>query len=266
MEINAGRANANKRMVRFVREAIAECEARLATWHGGNMRNAIPCNAEVVLTLPTENVEALKDMVDEWRDTFIDEYKGIENGIEFFAEDVECPKSQVPVEIQDNLVDAIYAVHDGVIRMIPAYPDVVETSSNLAVIDIEGGKTIIKLFPRSAREDMKDYVTTMISSCFSMAGRKVETSGSYGGWDPNPDSPLLAKLMRIYKEQNGEDALVQIDHAGLECSIILGKYPHLDVVSLGPDIRSPHTTSERALASSVEPFWRLLTAALEEHP
>ena len=120
LEINAGRANANKLMVRFVREAIAECEARLATWHGGNMRNAIPCNAEVVLTLPTENVEALKDMVDEWRDTFIDEYKGIENGIEFFAEDVECPKTQVPVEIQDNLVDAIYAVHDGVIRMIPA--------------------------------------------------------------------------------------------------------------------------------------------------
>ena len=263
LEINVGRANANKLMVRFVREAIAECEARLATWHGGNMRNAIPYKAEVVLTLPKENVEALKEMVDDWRETFIDEYKGIENGIEFFAEDVETPKMEVPVEIQDNLVDAIYAVHDGVIRMIPAYPDVVETSSNLAIIDIEGGKTLIKLLPRSAREDMKDYVTTMISSCFAMAGMKVETGGSYGGWDPNPDSPLLAKLMGIYKEQNGEDAIVQIDHAGLECSIILGKYPHLDVVSLGPDIRSPHSTSERALASSVEPFWRLLKGAIE---
>ena len=227
------------------------------------MRNAIPYKAEVVLTLPKENVGALKEMVDEWRESFIDEYKGIESGIEFFAEDVETPKMQVPVEIQDNLVDAIYAVHDGVIRMIPAYPDVVETSSNLAIIDIEGGKSLIKLLPRSAREDMKDYVTTMISSCFSMAGMKVETSGSYGGWDPNPDSPLLAKLMRIYKEQNGEDGIVQIDHAGLECSIILGKYPNLDVVSMGPDIRSPHSTNERALASSVEPFWRLLTAALE---
>ena len=263
LEIHVGRANANKLMVRFVREAIAECEARLTTWHGGNMRNAIPYKAEVVLTLPKENVEALKEMVDDWRETFIDEYKGIESGIEFFAEDVETPKMQVPVEIQDNLVDAIYAVHDGVVRMIPAYPDVVETSSNLAIIDIEGGKSLIKLLPRSAREDMKDYVTTMISSCFSMAGMKVETSGSYGGWDPNPDSPLLAKLMRIYKEQNGEDGIVQIDHAGLECSIILGKYPNLDVVSMGPDIRSPHSTNERALASSVEPFWRLLIAALE---
>ena len=109
LEIHVGRANANKLMVRFVREAIAECEARLTTWHGGNMRNAIPYKAEVVLTLPKENVEALKEMVDDWRETFIDEYKGIESGIEFFAEDVETPKMQVPVEIQDNLVDAIYA-------------------------------------------------------------------------------------------------------------------------------------------------------------
>lgn len=214
--------------------------------------------------MPRENVEALKEMVEDWRCDFIDEYKGIESGIEFYAEDVETPKTEVPVEIQDNLVDAIYAVHDGVIRMIPSYPDVVETSSNLAIIDIEGGKCAIKLLPRSAREDMKEYVTTMISSCFSMAGMKVETSGSYGGWDPNPDSPILAKLLRIYKEQNGEDGIVQVDHAGLECSIILGKYPHLDVVSMGPTLRSPHTTTERALVSTVEPFWQLLKAALAE--
>ena len=264
LEIHKGRANANKLMVRFVREAIADCEARLTSWHGGNMRNAIPFKAEVVLTLPKENVEALKELVEDWKADFIDEYKGIEDGIEFFAEDVETPKMQVPEEIQDNLVDAIYAVHDGVVRMIPSYPDVVETSSNLAIIEIEGGKSLIKLLPRSSREDMKDYVTKMISSCFSMAGMKIETSGSYGGWDPNPNSPLLAKLLEIYKKQNGEDGIVQIDHAGLECSIILGKYPHLDVVSLGPTMLSPHTTSERAQISTVAPFWELLKAALEE--
>lgn len=138
LEIHCGRANANKLMVRFVREAIEECDARLATWHGGNMRNAIPFKAEVVLTLPKENVEALKELVDDWKADFIDEYKLIESGVEFFAEDVETPAKQVPVEIQDNLINAIYAAHDGVIRMIPSYPDVVETSSNLAIIDIEG--------------------------------------------------------------------------------------------------------------------------------
>ena len=266
LEIHCGRANANKLMVRFVREAIEECEARLATWHGGNMRNAIPFKAEVVLTLPKENVEALKELVADWKADFEDEYKLIESGIEFYAEDVETPTMQVPVEIQDNLINAIYAAHDGVIRMIPSYPDVVETSSNLAIIDIEGGKAKIKDLARSAREDMKGYVTTMLESCFNMAGMKVETDGSYGGWDPNPQSEILNLLMKLYKELNGTDGIVQVDHAGLECSIILGKYPHLDVVSMGPTMKSPHTTSERACIETVEPFWALLKKTLEEIP
>lgn len=266
LEIHEGRANANKLMVRFVREAIEECEARLASWHGGNMRNAIPFKAEVILTLPKENILALKELVDAWKEDFIDEYKGIESGIEFYAEEVETPKMQVPVEIQDNLVDAIYACHDGVVRMIPAYPDVVETSSNLAIIDIADGNALIKLLPRSSREDMKDYIVKMIESCFNMAGMKIETSGSYGGWDPNPDSEILHLLLKVYKELNGEDGIIQVDHAGLECSIILGKYPHLDVVSMGPTMKSPHTTTERALWATVEPFWALLKKTLEEIP
>ena len=266
LEIHEGRANANKLMVRFVREAIEECEARLASWHGGNMRNAIPFKAEVVLTMPKENVAALKELVEAWKEDFTDEYKGIESGIEFYAEEVETPKMQVPVEIQDNLVDAIYACHDGVVRMIPAYPDVVETSSNLAIIDIADGNALIKLLPRSSREDMKDYIVKMIESCFNMAGMKIETSGSYGGWDPNPDSEILHLLLKVYKELNNEDGIIQVDHAGLECSIILGKYPHLDVVSMGPTMKSPHTTTERALWATVEPFWALLKKTLEEIP
>ena len=267
LEIHEGRANANKQMVRFVREAIEECDARLASWHGGNMRNAIPFKAEVVLTLPKENIEALKELVDDWKEDFIDEFKTIEtNGIEFYAEDVETPAKEVPVEVQDNLVNAIYACHNGVIRMIPSYPDVVETSSNLAIIDIEGGKAALKILARSSREDMKDYVVKTLESCFNMAGMKVETAGSYGGWDPNPDSEILNLLLRVYKELNGEDGIVQVDHAGLECSVILGKYPHLDVVSLGPTLRSPHTTTERALWATTEPFWALLKKALEEIP
>ena len=267
LEIHEGRGNANKLMVRLVREAIEELDARLAIWHGGNMRNAIPFKAEVVLTLPKENVEALKELAADWQEDFNDEYKIIEpQGIEVIAEEVEAPKTELPVEIQDNIVDAIYACHDGVIRMIPSYPNVVETSSNLAIIDIENGKAGIKILARSSREDMKDYVVKMLQSCFSMAGMKVETAGSYGGWDPNPDSEVLHLLLKEYKELFGEDGIIQVDHAGLECSVILGKYPHLDVVSLGPTMKSPHTTTERALIATVEPFWQLLKKTLEDVP
>ena len=152
------------------------------------------------------------------------------------------------------------------LRMIPSYPDVVETSSNLAIIDIEGGKAALKVLARSSREDMKDCIVKTLESCFNMAGMKVETAGSYGGWDPNPDSEILNLLMKEYKELFGEDAIIQVDHAGLECSVILGKYPHLDVVSLGPTIRSPHTTTERALYATAEPFWALLKKVMVDVP
>ena len=267
LEIHEGRANANKLMVQMVREAIEELDARLAVWHGGNMRNAIPFKAETILTLPKENVEALKELAEDWKETFNDEFKLIEpQGVEIIVEEVATPKVQVPVELQDNLIDAIYACHDGVIRFIPAYPNVVETSSNLAIIDIEGGKATIKILARSSREDMKDYVVKMLESCFSMAGMKVETAGSYGGWDPNPDSEILHLLLKEYKELFGEDGIIQVDHAGLECSVILGTYPWLDVVSLGPTMKSPHTTNERALIATVAPFWQLLKKTLEDIP
>ena len=266
LEIHEGRGNANKLMARVVLNAIDELDGRLCSWHGGNMRNAIPFKAEVVLTLPKENVALFKETANDWLEAFRDEYKQIETGIELLVEDVETPALQVPIEIQDNLVCAIHACHDGVIRMIPSYPDVVETSSNLAIIDIEGGRAALKILARSSREDMKDYVVDTLTCCFLMAGMKVETAGSYGGWDPNPDSEILHLLLKEYKELFGQDGIIQVDHAGLECSVILGKYPHLDVVSLGPTMRSPHTTTERALIATVEPFWQLLKKTLEDVP
>ena len=266
LEINEGRGNANKLMARFVHEAIAEYGARLATWHGGNMRNAIPFECETVLTLPKENVEALKEAVAEWCALFNNEYRTIEENIQFFAEDVEAPATQVPEEIQDNLLDAIYGCHNGVLRMIPVFPSVVETSSNLAIIDINGGHAYFKLLARSSRESMRDYIATTLESTFSMAGMKVEMSGEYGGWDPNTDSEILHLLEKNYRELFNEDAIEQVDHAGLECSVILGKYPHLDVVSLGPTMRSPHTTTERCLISTVAPFWELLKKTMAEAP
>lgn len=266
LEINAGRANANKEMVRLVRKAIATLGARLVSWHGGNMRNAIPFKAEVVLTLPADKKEELKKMVETQRLMIEDEFKTIEHGVEFYVEDAQKPEYVVPQEIQDNLVDAIFACHNGVLRMIPTYPEVVETSSNLAIIDIEDGKAAIKILARSSREDMKEYIATQLASCFNMAGMKTELSGSYGGWDPNPDSEILNLLKKVYKEQNGKEATVQADHAGLECSVILSKYPGMDVVSLGPTLMSPHTTNERFEIASAQPFWNLLTAVLEQIP
>ncbi len=266
LEIGLGRANANKMLVRIVREAIAEDEARLSSWHGGNMRNAIPFEAEAILTIPKENKEDLESIVSVYKESFNEEYKGIENEIDVTLEEVQLPDNIVPQEIQDNIVDAIYACHNGVWRYIPSIPEIVETSSNLAIIDISSGKASIEVLARSSSETMKDEIATSIVSCFSMAGMKVELSGAYGGWNPNTDSEIVKVMRKIYKDLFGKEPSVQVVHAGLECSIILSKYPHLDICSFGPTLLSPHTPNERAYHPSATKFWDFLVKTLEEIP
>lgn len=266
LEIGEGRGNANKMIARIVREAVADDDAQLASWHGGNMRNAIPREAEVVLTLPKENLDDLKSLATDYQETFNDEYKGIENDIEVLVEEVERPLNVVPQEIQDNLIDAIYAAHNGVWRYIPSIPGIVETSSNLAIVDIAEGKAAVKILARSSSETVKDEISTSLESCFNMAGMKVEFSGAYGGWNPNTDSELIKVMRGIYKDLFNEEPTVQVVHAGLECSIILSKYPGLDICSFGPTMLSPHTPSERAYWPSTTKFWALLTKTLELIP
>ena len=266
LEIGLGRANANKLLVRIVREAIENDEARLSSWHGGNMRNAIPFEATAVLTMPEENKEDFLAMVEDYKEDFNTEFHGIEDEILVETADVELPAMEVPEEIQDNIVDALYAAHNGVWRYIPTIPDIVETSSNLAIVDIEGGKAAVKILARSSSESVKAEIGNSLASCFSMAGMKVEFSGEYGGWDPNPDSELLKAMRKQYEELFGTEAKVLVVHAGLECSIILSKYPGLDICSFGPTLRSPHTPNERCLWATVPKFWDLLRKTLENIP
>ncbi len=264
LEINKGRANANKLMARFVRQAIADDEARLCSWQGGNMRNAIPRTATVVMAVPLENYDDFCELAQYCQQVYTDEFRGVEEGITLSVETTAMPAGRVPEEIQDNLVDAIMACHDGVLRNIPSIPSVVETSSNLGIINIGGGEASILILARSSNETMMEYIQEMQESCFAMAGMKVEYGGQYGAWQPNFDSPIVAKMVEVYRKVLGEEAQVQVCHAGLECSIIGGVYPKMDLVSFGPTLRSPHTPDERCNIPSVAKFWPFLKALLEE--
>lgn len=266
LEINENRANANKLMARLVRQAIADDEARLAWWKGGNMRNAIPRECEVVLTLPAENEADLKDLVTYCHKVYVEEYKGVETDVQLTMERTELPKEEVPEEIQDNLVSALLACHDGVLRFIPSMPGIVETSSNLAIVNIDSSKAEVLILARSSNDGMMAYEETMIESCFGMAGMKVEFSGRYGAWQPDFESPITARMVEVYRDLFKEEAKVQVVHAGLECSLIGEVYPNMDLVSFGPTLRSPHTPDERCHIPSVETFWGFLKALLAQIP
>lgn len=266
LEINEGRCNANKAMARIVQDAIANFEACLASWQGGNMRNAIPASAEVVLTLPKENVEALKEAIDEWRQTLREEYAPVETTMELDVEDAPLPKYIVPAEILDNLVDALCAVHNGVLRMIPYDKQIVETSSNLAIVEIAEGKVRFLILIRSSRDSMRECCVETLESAFSMAGMKVETDGDYPAWQPNPQSEIVELMKGIYKELFQQDNLVTVVHAGLECGVIGALRPHMDMVSFGPTLRSPHTPNERCNIPSVARYWTFVKTILERIP
>ena len=266
LEINEGRANANKLMARFMNQVITYDEACLVSWQGGNMRNAIPRECEVVITVPAEEEADVLEFVQECEALWNEEYHVHETPISFKAERVELPAMMVPDEIKDNLVDAIYACQNGVMRMIPTIPDTVETSSNLAIVSIGGGKAEIKILARSSRDSMKDYLNTALESCFSMAGMHVERSGSYSGWEPDVNSPILHAMKESYKALFGETPEVKVIHAGLECGIIGAVVPGLDMISFGPTLQCPHTPEERCHVPSVKKFYDFLLATLENTP
>lgn len=265
LEINEGRANANKLMARLVRQAIIDDDAQLASWQGGNMRNAVPRTAEAVLTIPKENLDDLKELVDYCRGVFAEEYRGVEENISLSVVETTMPEGVMPEEIQDNVIDALVACHDGVLRNIPSIPSVVETSSNLGIVNIGQGMVKVLILARSSSETMMEYMQEMQESCFSMAGMKVSYDGHYGAWQPNFDSPIAARMVEIHNRLFPEEpARVEVVHAGLECSIIGGVYPKMDLVSFGPTLRSPHTPDERCNIPSVAKFWQFLVKLLEE--
>jgi len=266
LEINEGRGNANKLMARFVRQAIADDEARLCSWQGGNMRNAIPRTASVVMTVPLENYDDFCELAQYCQDVFNDEFRGVEEGITLTVESAAMPAGRVPEEIQDNLVDAIMACHAGGRRNIPSIPSVVETSSNLGIVTIGNGEASILILARSSNETMMEYIQEMQESCFSMAGMKIEYGGHYGAWQPNFDSPIAAQMAALYERLEQKPAKVEVVHAGLECSLIGQVYPNMDLISFGPTLRSPHTPNERCNIPSVGRFWTFLKTLLEEIP
>lgn len=266
LEINEGRCNANKAMARLVQDAIANFEARLASWRGGNMRNAIPREAEVVLTLPKENVAAFCEVVDEWHETLKGEYGFVEKELTLDCEEVALPAMLVPEEIQDNLVNALCAAHNGVLRFIPEVPSIVETSSNLAIVEIGGGKAKFLILIRSSRDSMRECCAETLESAFAMAGMKVELSGDYPAWQPNPQSEIVELMKGIYHELFNAENRVQVIHAGLECGVIGALRPAMDLVSFGPTLRSPHTPNERCHIPSVQKYWDFVKVILERIP
>lgn len=262
-EIHEGRANANKLMARFIKEAIASCEARLASFNGGSLRNAIPREAFTTVSLLPDNEELFLELVKEYEDIYKAEYADIEPSLSLKAEKVAMPKNLIPEEIQDSLINALVGCQNGVINMLTSFPGIVETSSNLASVKTTEGKIEVTFLARSSSETRKEEICSSIESVFSMAGAKVEILNPYPGWQPNAKSPVSDMMGKLFKEMFDKNAKILVVHAGLECGIILDSTPGLDIVSFGPNIRNPHSPDEYVEIESVDRFYQYFIKVLE---
>ncbi|WP_282917828.1 aminoacyl-histidine dipeptidase [Porphyromonas macacae] len=263
MEIDLGRGNANKLMFRFLKDAVENNGARLVEFEGGSLRNAIPREAFATITIPENEADMLWELVSDYQDIFIKEYENIEDGIKFEAERLEhVPSHVVPEEIQDSIINAIEACPNGVISMLTSFPGTVESSSNMARVTVKDKKFEAVFLVRSSSESRKMYLASMIESTFNLAGAVVEFDAPYNGWEPNINSPIMKYMKEAYERCYGKTPEIKVIHAGLECGIIQGVMPDMDMISVGSDIRSPHSPDEKVHIASVERTWNALKDAL----
>ena len=262
-DIHKGLGNANKLLNRFIWESAARMDVRLHSFDGGNLRNAIAREAKATIGLP-ENMDGLfQDHCKKYFEEIRAEFQRIEPDLQM--EWSEIPKADwfFDGHSQTMFLNAVYGCPHGVIAWSQTIPGLVETSTNLAAIKIEGDLLKITTSQRSSVASAKRDVSQMVESVFKLSGARVEKSTGYPGWNPNPDSKVLGITQKAYTDLFNQDPQVKAIHAGLECGLFLEKYPDLDMVSFGPTIKGAHSPDERLHIPSTIKFWQLLTEVLE---
>lgn len=194
------------------------------------------------------------------------EYAGIEDAVSVKIRECEAPAEMVAREVAEKLTKAVVGCPDGVQKMSMAMPGLVQTSSNLARV-VSDGKTVkLQCLLRSSVNTEKAALGEAIAAVFSLAGAKVQLSGSYDGWNPDMDSPILKAMTASYKALYGKQPAVTAIHAGLECGIIGSKYPKMDMISFGPTICYPHSPDEKVEIASVGKFYEFMVDTLRNIP
>ncbi len=259
--IHEGRGNAIKLLVRVLR-VLGNCwPLRLSALRGGTARNALPREAYATLGLLAADAAALDNLLAEMQAVFRRELAGIDENVSISCSPCEIV-SVMDVKEQAIWLASLHASPQGVKRMSVQIPGVVETSDNLGIVDLSPEAGMCNFMVRSLIDSAGIELANEIISLFALSGTEAEQSGHYPGWAPNPESPLLSLCQSVFRHTFGSDASTRVVHAGLECGIIGGKYPDMDMVSFGPTIRGAHAPGESVEVQTVGNCWHLLKAIL----
>ena len=263
-EIHLGKANANKLMNRILLNLTKETSIEIASIDGGSLRNAIP--RESVAVIVANEAEQVASVVAALDEILKAEYKTTDPALVVSLEACDKPAQVMDAAFADKMLRSIYACPNGIYRMSPDIQGLVQTSNNLARVLVKEGSYSIQCLTRSSVDTEKMDLADAIASALELMGANLEYAGSYPGWEPKPNAPIIKLMSNLYQELFGEEAHVDAIHAGLECGIIGANYPNMQMISFGPNIYGAHSPDERVQISSVQKFWKYLLETLKRIP
>lgn len=266
IQIICQRANANKLMFRLLRKLSAQMELKIASVDGGGLRNAIPRECVASVLVKSSDVESALAIVAEFEQVAQAEYAAVEDSISIKAQKIAPAAEIFPDSLVKALMAAMVACPDGVDKMSMAMEGLVQTSNNMARVVSDGNTIKVQTLVRSSVRSEKEALADAIKATLEFAGFNVVLSGSYDGWNPNMESPILKAMLSSYEALYGKRPAVTAIHAGLECGIIGSNYPGLDMISFGPTICYPHSPDEKVEIASVEKFYDFLLHTLANAP
>jgi len=266
VDIHLERGNPNQEIARFLLELVNENEVHVCTINGGSLRNAIPREATAVIAVKNGYYQELKEMVKSFELTLKSERQSQGAGIRLELSKSQQNQSRIDHLELKNILKSIIASPNGVLEMNSEMPGVVEVSSNMGIVTTSSGCLTVNTLQRASHDTLRTLSAERIRHVFELAGAQVEHHGEYPGWVPEPDSEILGTMSSVYESMFHTKPIVLVIHAGLECGLIHSNYPQMEMISLGPTIKYPHSPDEKVNIASVEKFWIYLLQVLKSVP
>jgi dipeptidase D len=268
IDIIKQRASANKILARTLHQIAMACDIQLVSIKGGTAHNAIARDADAVFACAAENSNDLDRLVSEFEHTVQTDYGTIESNLAIKLTAAESPaqkKTALSVAETQNVINLLLSLPHGVMGMSAVFTDLVETSNNLATVEIKDDTLQILTSQRSLTRSRLEEITNSITAMAALAGTDTRCDSEYPPWTPNMQSTLLELCQQIYKQVFDQESKVNSVHAGLECAIIGDKYEGMDMISFGPDLRDPHSPNEGLYIPSLDKVWKFMVALLENY-
>lgn len=263
VDIPLGRSNAIKEIANLLVQLSEQVDFNLVSMSGGKLRNVIPSYCEALIATSATNLSMIQDCINNYRHDLVVEFAETDPNLKLELHELVAQPQMISTENSNKFILALASAFNGVWRMNNKL-GIAETSSNIGVVSTTDKSLEVVTLQRSSMTAPKIKAAHSVASAFKQIGAAVEHSGSYPGWQPNTESPALAVVKSTYKELFNEEIHVGATHGGLECGLIMDKYPQMDAVSIGATICFPHSPNEKVNITSVAKNWQFLIALIEK--